>query len=181
MKKLLIILTLVWGTFISAQDQNPVTLENLFSANLNFIGAGITYERVLGDKVTTHFNASYQLVGASGGTGRDLDLIFAGNFSVGGRYYYNRERRFAKGKKLTQNAGNFWAGEFQVVPDFTITKVDRFTRYLTTYTLGAKYGLRRNIVKNLNYEAEFGLGYVFTDQDAIVFPLLEFKLQYVLF
>ncbi|WP_405250682.1 hypothetical protein [Dokdonia sp. Asnod3-C12] len=175
------IILLFCSLTVYSQEDTVAPLENLFSANLNIIGAGVTYERVLGNKFTTHFNASYQLVGVSGGSNQDVDLTFAGNLSVGGRYYYNRERRFEKGKKLTQNAGNFWAAEFQVIPDFTVATEERFARYLTTYLLGAKYGLRRNITRNLNYECEFGLGYLFTGEDATVYPLLEFKLQYVLF
>ncbi len=181
MKKFLLTVFVLWSSWITAQENTLAPLENLFSANLNIVGAGVTYERVLGNKFTTHFNASYQLVGVSGGSNQDVDLTFAGNLSVGGRYYYNRERRFEKGKKLTQNAGNFWAAEFQVIPDFTVATEERFARYLTTYLVGAKYGLRRNITRNLNYECEFGLGYLFTDEDATVYPLLEFKLQYVLF
>lgn len=181
MKKFLLTVFILWSSWITAQDNAPAPLENLFSANLNIIGAGLTYERVLSNKFTTHFNASYQLVGVSGGSNQDVDLTFAGNLSVGARYYYNRERRFEKGKKLTQNAGNFWAAEFQVIPDFTVATEEHNVRYLTTYLLGAKYGLRRNITRNLNYECEFGLGYLFTDEDATVYPLLEFKLQYVLF
>lgn len=181
MKKSLLFVFILWSTLSIAQDDTIAPLENLFSANLNIVGAGLTYERVLGNKFTTHFNASYQLVGVNGGSNQDVDLTFAGNLSVGARYYYNRERRFEKGKTLTQNAGNFWAAEFQVIPDFTVATEERFARYLTTYLVGAKYGLRRNITRNLNYECEFGLGYLFTDEDATIYPLLEFKLQYVLF
>lgn len=101
--------------------------------------------------------------------------------SVAGREYNNRERRFNKSKKLDQNAHNYLAAEFQVVPDFLILTNEQSVNYLTTYTLGAKYGLRRNITKNLNYEFEFGIGYLFTKNDNLVLPLLDFKLQYVLF
>lgn len=185
MKKFILFIMLFCALFCYAQnDEGSVpNLENLFSANINVIGAGFTYERVVGEKFTTHFNASYQLVGLSPGSGDngDIDLTFAGNFSLAGRYYYNRERRLNKGKKLTQNAGNYLAGEFQVIPDFLINTEEDFINYLTTYTVGAKYGLRRNIAKNLNYEFEFGVGYVFTERDNLVLPLLEFKLQYVLF
>lgn len=165
----------------TAQNSARPHLENLFSANINFIGAGVTYERVLGDDFTTHFSGSYQLVGLSPGPGDEVDLTFAGAFSVAGRYYYNRERRFTKDKNLTQNSGNFIAAEFQIIPDFLVQTEEQFIRYLTTYTAGLKYGLRRNIAHNLNYEFEFGAGYVFTDRDAFILPLLEFKLQYVLF
>ena len=90
MKKSLLFVFILWSTLSIAQDDTIAPLENLFSANLNIVGAGLTYERVLGNKFTTHFNASYQLVGVSGGSNQDVDLNFAGNLSVGARYYYNK-------------------------------------------------------------------------------------------
>jgi len=164
-----------------AQESEP-PLEDLFSANINLVGLGISYERAVGNDFTTFFEANYQLAGLFKGSGdNDIDYAFAGNFILGGRYYYNRTRRFEKNKKLDDNAGNYLSLRGNIVPAFTLLSNDESTTLQTTYGLGALYGLRRNITTNLNYEFEFGVSINGSKSELELFPLLQFKLQYVLF
>lgn len=82
---------------------------------------------------------------------------------------------------LDENSGNFIAAELGYASDIITLSSDDNVTINPTLLAGLKYGLRRNIVKNLNYEFDFGVGYATSSGLNTIIPLLDFKLQYILF
>lgn len=165
-------------TLVKAQNVPTPLIDNL-GVNIQLIGLSINYEKVLKDNFTV--NAAVNLQGGFFGNDSEFNYVFGTYLSAEPRYYYNRNRRAAKGKKLDENSGNFIAAELGYASDIiTISNAENIT-INPTFLVGLKYGLRRNITRNLNYEFDFGLGYARSSGNNAIIPLLDLKLQYILF
>jgi hypothetical protein len=109
-------------------------------------------------------------------------LLSTATLSLEGRYFYNRERRKEKGKKILNNSGNYLGLEIQRVPDwFTSTSNDNVS-IRTSTAIVPKIGMKRAIGNFMTFELAGGLGYEFTDQgsDGIA-VVLDLRLGFLLF
>ena len=165
---------------LSQADFKDTALQDNFGVHIGVIGAGINYEKVITDKFTLNTQLEY-----SGGfykrLGNDTEFVFASVISLEPRYYYNRDRRLKKGKSIDFNVGNFIAGDISYGPVFGSIASDDDVEVVDSFVAGIKYGLRRKIVQKLNFEFAFGLGGLFSELDTEIVPLLDLKLQYVIF
>lgn len=181
MKKTLFILVSLLATQLTVA-QNPANsdLQDNFGINLGLINVGINYEKAFGETFSVNSIFEY-----SGGfysrLGGDLEYVIASSLSVEPRYYYNRNRRQNKGKNIDFNVGNFFAGDLSYAPIFGSISSNDNVEVLDSFVAGIKYGLRRKVVQKLNFEFAFGAGALFSELDTDILPILDLKLQYVIF
>lgn len=129
---------------------------------INFLNPGVNYEKSLGKKTSIEagagfgYNASYP----------DLEMNFESGFQyvlapfvdVQGRYYYNFLKREAKGKKVSENNGNFLAMRALYTGPSAASSFERFNDH--SFTVGPTWGLQRTYNK-LNLEFSMGPIYYF--------------------
>ncbi len=177
---LTVFLLTCFGTTAYAQDVDNSLRDN-FGINVGLVTAGINYEKV----ITKDFTINTLLEYNGGFYARfegDVEYIFASTISLEPRYYNNRNRRFNKGKNISNNVGNYLAGDFSFGPVIGTISSEDNVDVIDSYTVGAKYGLRRKVIGNLNFELAFGVGRLFSKgYDPETIPLLDIKLQYILF
>lgn len=174
----IIIFLILYASKVNAQKGQNTLVDN-FGVDVHLIGLGVNYEKVVQKDFSV--NLSVNLQGGFYGNDTDFNYIFGTYISAEPRYYYNRDRRASKGKKLDENSGNFIAAELGYASDIITLSSENNVIINPTFLAGIKYGLRRNIIKNLNYEFDFGLGYATSSGVNTIIPLLDFKLQYILF
>ncbi|TVZ51871.1 hypothetical protein [Dokdonia sp. Hel_I_53] len=180
MKKLLFYYLLLSSVYGFTQDTTPPLVDN-FGINIGLINAGINYEKVLAKDFSVNTILEYN-GGFYARFGGDTEYIFASTIALEPRYYYNRDRRLRKGKNISNNVGNYLAGDFSFGPVIGTISSDDNVGVVDSYVLGVKYGLRRKIVGDLNFELAFGVGKLFSKgYDSETIPILDLKLQYILF
>ena len=154
MKKIILIALLVITQITQAQ-----TTDNL-SLKAGFIGLWGGYEKAVTEKITVVGEIGY-----IGGFYNNQYLensrssIFTLTLGLEGRYYYNFERRIEKGKNTHNNAANYFSIDAVYIPDLLTTPNNDNINVLKTFNVFAKYGIKRNISNNINYEIAFGPGY----------------------
>ncbi len=157
MKKIIILAFLGITLFSNAQEKQE--LKDLFSVEAGLIGVWINYEKTLSDKFTLNTEFGYAGGILKGTNGHSLDYLFTTIFSLEPRYYYNFNKRLEKEKNITNNSANYLAIDFSYVPDW-FTETNRQGASITSSTnIIPKWGFRRNIIQNLNFDFATGLGY----------------------
>lgn len=176
-KYLLTAIILLFAYVVYAQDK----VQDNFGVNLQLFGAGVNYEFAVGQNFTINTLVTYE-GGFFQGLDGDVNYLLTTTFGAEPRWYYNRKRRSDLGKNVNYNVGNFIAGELFYAPDLLSSSTDNNVAVDPSFAIGIKYGLRRKVVEKLHFEISFGIGQVFpTDTDSFTAPLLDIKLQYVLF
>lgn len=167
-------------SFTQTDSKSPDDLQDNFGINTGLIRAGVNYEKV----ITTSFTLNTILEYSGGFYKRfngNTQYVFASSISLEPRYYYNRERRTLKGKNTAYNVGNFVAGQLSYAPLFGTVSSDDTVEVLDSFSVGVKYGLRRKVVQKLNFEFAIGAGALFSELDTSIVPILDLKLQYIIF
>lgn len=163
-KRIITIVFVIASNLIFAQ--NTETLVDRFSIKAGIIGVSTAYEKVFNDHFTINSEISYQ-GGFFWGTRYedDFNYIFTTVLSVEPRYYYNVEKRLNKGKTLNNNAANFISANVYYVPDWLTSSNHENVDVVKTFGIIPKYGLNRNISKNINFEFAFGIGYAWGEDN----------------
>ena len=157
MGKIIVIVLMGITTFSIAQEKQK--LEDIFSVEIGLIGGWINYEKTLNEKFTLNTEFGYAGGILKGTNGHSLDYIFTTIFSLEPRYYYNFNKRLEKEKNITNNSANYLAIDFSYVPDW-FTETNRQGAGVTSsISIIPKWGFRRNIIQNLNFDFATGLGY----------------------
>ena len=157
MKKIIVLTFLGITLFSNAQEKQK--LKDLFNAEAGLIGVWINYEKTLNDKFTLNTELGYAGGVLKGTDNRSIDYIFTTIFSLEPRYYYNFNKRLEKSKNVTNNAANYFTTEFYYVPNW-LTKSNRLDASVEpNFGIIPKWGVRRNLVQNLNFDFAIGIGY----------------------
>lgn len=147
------------GVVLFSNAQEKQKLEDIFSIETGLIGIWINYEKTLSDRFTINTEFGYAGGILKGTYDRSVDYIFTSILSLEPRYYYNFGKRVEKAKNVTNNAANYFTAEFYYVPDW-LTKTNRLNAGIeSNFGIIPKYGFRRNLTQNLNFDFAVGLGY----------------------
>jgi hypothetical protein len=160
-------------------------LRTVARIDLGLQGLGISLEVPVSRKYTIEF---------SGGLGGGYDLS-DGSFSydwgllnpcaylsVNGRYYYNRDRRAAKGKSLLLNAGDY----FGVRLKYTSPEITGGGSMSDAVLANIHWGMQRPIGRKWTINGHAGIGWAYNAINSIdpsggkVYPAAEFKISYAL-
>ncbi|MDQ7960292.1 hypothetical protein [Flavobacterium lindanitolerans] len=161
MKKIYILFLFSAHT-IFAQDYSVE--KSTFSFQTGFFGFWLNNESRLSDKVTLKTEIGLDVFTQKNNDNEgsvDFDALVP-VITFEPRWYYNLEKRGAKGKNIHNNAANFIALTVSYHPDwFVITGVEN--AYLNhQVAVVPKWAMKRNIGKSdFTYELGAGLGYNF--------------------
>ncbi|MFN3782500.1 MAG: hypothetical protein ACK4R6_01160 [Spirosomataceae bacterium] len=74
------------------------------------------------------------------------------------RWYYNLDKRVAKGKNISGNSGNFLTLQTSFNPSWQIFSTESLQRTASQITVMPMWGLKRNKGKHFTFEAGAGVG-----------------------
>ncbi|MFV8281930.1 hypothetical protein ACNKXS_10325 [Christiangramia marina] len=173
MKKIIVIFLLLTG--ISANSQST---ENQFS--INFLMPSAEYELALGE------NTSLDAILGLGFGYHYSDFTDESEFGVYPnlraqyRWYYNFDKRIDKGKKVSENSGNYVAGILLLSSGEPIIGDMELRNDLSGF-VGPAWGLQRVYGSNFKLNLNLGIGYGFNDNgDGYVSPLIDIQLGFKL-
>lgn len=155
----------------SAQNSEPhSSLENVW--RVKFINPGVEYELPAGITTSFIFNAGIGYGGSYPelGRGSGFQYVIAPFIDVEFRKYYNREKRFSKGRSVRYNSGNFVSvraiGNGWAIAENVNRKDD------LDFAIGPTWGLQRNYDK-LHFLMNLGPTYYFnTIGNSGFYPLM---------
>lgn len=154
-------------------------LSSIAKIDLGFQGIGFTYEPRLSNSLTMDLSA-----GVGGGYNISEESLEyemlkpALYFSVTPKYYYNLQKRIAKGKTVLHNSGNYIGLRFTFNSPL-YNKTDIIRRSILT---NLHWGIQRAIGSRWTINSHVGIGY---SQDieydfGTIYPALDFKFSYIL-
>lgn len=163
MKKILLVGLFLFGCNAFSQTTNQFSL--------NFLIPSAEYEASVGDNSTID-----GLVGLGFGY-HDADYLDEPQFGIFPqfeaqyRYYYNFKKREEKGKKISENSGNYLAA-VGILASGDPLFGDMELRNDYSGFVGPAWGLQRIYDSNFKLNLNLGAGYGFNDYDASSFQLL---------
>lgn len=180
MKKIL--LTLACGSLFYTQAQEKkqdTNLENLAKIGFFIDHIQLGYELPLGQKYLLNFT-----VGAGGADiveTNSIEYKLASNYyglygKIQAKYYFNREKRAAKGRSLINNAGSFLG--VQTKWNNNGNKEYTNPTWLTDVHFGQQVPLGQKFL--FNYQVGLGYGKDLKTNEHLVYPSLGLNFSYVI-
>ena len=181
MKKILFALFTLNSLNVNAQD---FEIRSIPKIDIGLGGIGFGYEAKIGKQLTLDLNTGvsgrYEIYNNS------FKYIFANSFnalpaiyvSASPRYYYNHQKRLARGKNVANNSANYIGIKLKVVPHLKLPNPGAL--------LNVHWGLQRSFGKNLKwlFNTHAGMGYGgnigFGGSKGMLYPSIDFKWSYVL-
>ncbi len=155
--KTLILAALLAFSVASAQEENAA-VENASGLHIGLLGMYGHYEMRLSDQWALRAEAGFDVGFAIGWDDEDVYGLIP-TFRLEPRWYYNLPKRMAKGYSTDDNAGNFLALNTSYIPDVFIGSNPDGLTVLHEFLVIPKWGIRRNLGSQFNYEAGIGIGY----------------------
>jgi hypothetical protein len=152
-KNILAYFLILTSILIKAQN-NPSVEKSIFSFQIGTVGAWFQNETKLSNTIALRTE-----IGLETDITYKVGFFIAPEITLEPRWYYNIKKRAQKKRDISNNSANFFTVKTSFRSDvFEIsnyyTKRARNTLYIIP-----KWGIKRNIGVNFNYELGFGLGY----------------------
>lgn len=161
MKTLLTTFVLLFTISLSAQDDVTATVApSITSLQFNLGAIHLVHERGLSDKITLRLEAGIQQQFRYISPETSPSSSYYGLrpvISVGGRYYYNLDRRVEKGKRTENNSGNFFGLIARYRPDFFVYNTNENINAVDYFNATAQWGMRRQLGRHFDFEFTAGM------------------------
>lgn len=154
-KSLITLLIIILASPAFAQEAAVTT--NPIEIQTGFFGIWLNKEYKLSDQIALRTE-----VGLDADIWKRHSVGFAlvPVFTAEPRWYYNLKRRSQKGKKTTDNYGNFLSLKSSFHPDlFVISNYS--DAIVPNLSIVPTWGIRRPISESFSFEAGIGMGYIF--------------------
>lgn len=172
MRKIITAIFMLGTILLSAQNDTNEVEKSMFKVNF-LITPGIEYEVGLSKNTTLDFRLGTGLGYVKTNNNEEYGIFLTGEAAY--RYYYNFEKRASKGKNTKGNSANYVAlSTFFMGGDPIIGKIKADVDYLAQ--LGPVWGFQRTYNSGFNLGLDLGAGYVFTNTDGFVAPIVNFRL-----
>lgn len=176
MKKIIISSILLLYQFSFAQDKVSVE-KSIFGIQTGLLGIWGHNESRLSDEISlrTEIGLDAGIFGGDLNNGNGFLLSPVVVFEP--RWYYNLEKRNSKGKKISNNSGNFLTVRFSYHPDWFVISNKENIHVIPQISIIPKWGIKRTIGNHFTYETGIGIGYrkylttLYTDKDAVALDL----------
>ncbi|WP_029036450.1 hypothetical protein [Salinimicrobium xinjiangense] len=149
MKNLLLVGAILYSTIIFAQ-QAPQTNSQL---SVNLLIPSLEYEMSMGKKTTLDLNLGTGFAYRS--TNNDSGYAVFPTFHAQYRFYYNLDKRLEKGKKISENSGNYFTALAEITSGNPIFG-DLKSQADYAVFIGPAWGLQR--VYNSGFKLNINLG-----------------------
>lgn len=154
-------LTIPFLGFSQSTNKTPSVEKSFFGIQAGLFGAFVYNESKLSNNIALRTEVG-MLMGLWGGTAfPKTGIVFTPTISIEPRYYYNLERRVKKGKNITTNSANYFSLKTNYNPDFFVISNYDNVKVNSHITVVPKWGLRRSIGSNFDFEISTGLGYTY--------------------
>ena len=180
MKKLILLTSFLCFLNVTYGQKNKTdtTLSSLAKIDLGLQGIGFTYEARISNHLTTDLSAGigggYNI--AEGSIEYEL-LKPALYVSVTPKYFYNLDKRLARGKTLLYNSGNYIGARFT----FNTPVGEKTDIIRNSFLANIHWGIQRAIGGHWLFNSHIGVGYA-QDIDynfGTIYPALDLKFSYV--
>lgn len=171
------IVLLALGLLISNLSFSQST-ENQFS--LNILMPSAEYELALGDNTSLDANLGFGFGYHYSDFTDESEFGVYPNLRAQYRWYYNFDKRIEKGKKVSENSGNYVAGVLLLSSGEPLFGDMELRNDLSGF-VGPAWGLQRVYNSNFKLNLNLGIGYGFNDNgDGYVSPLIDLQLGFKL-
>lgn len=152
-----VFLAFVFAAPLSAQSTVEPVITGL---QFNLGNIAVFHERALNDRVTLRFQANLGLgiSGRSFGDNVDIDAYLTPTLRVEPRYYYNLAKREAKGKRTTNNGGNFISVKTEYQLPFFLAATNPERNLRGQVSVIPRWGIRRDLGSGWDFELGLGAG-----------------------
>lgn len=177
MNKIIFLFLCSFISFSSIAQNNSEVSKSIFS--VNFLIPSVELETRISRKTTLDLSGGIGFGLVS--TPRDgTDVGFFPVFSTQYRYYYNLDKRLRKGKKVSENSGNYLAAVGEIMSGKPIIGDLEFVNDYSA-VVGAVWGLQRYYNSGFKLDLNLGGGYGFNDIGAsYLTPVIGFKLGWLI-
>ena len=167
-----------------AQGNTDTKLHPLTKLDLGLQGAGVSFERRLGNAASIDLSAGF-------GGGYDIwshsftyvGQVFSpsGYVSITPKFFYNRLKRIAKGRSVELNGGNYIGLRIKYTTRGIAENPDAWDALL----FNIHWGLQRAIAKRWTVNTHLGIGYAIDAVDlnhvpGSFYPAMGFNFSYIL-
>lgn len=180
------IFTLLFSAFsllAVAQNNSNKPLQTFTKLNLELQGISFSAEPKVGKSSTIDFSAG---IGTGGYDIWSNDFTYValeptGFISITPKFYYNRNKRIAKGKPAELNSGNY----FGLRVKYTTKSFSENEQVRDALLFNAHWGMQRAIGKRWTCNTHFGVGYGIdatdlNNSEGSFYPALDLKFSYLL-
>ena len=151
-----------------SQDSIPADVRDV--TKVTFFDPGITYEKRIGKFQTLYAQAFLSTdiyIGYSSTLGNLSRIDFYPALGLQYRYYYNAEKRKAKGKRIAMNSMNYLSALAETNFYRETVSPDGEKELRALKVLRVAWGFQRNYPKRFSLDLSFGLGYIFWKETMI--------------
>lgn len=155
------IIALLLLAFVAMPLSAQVSVEPAMTGmQFNLSNIAVYHERALSDRATIRFQAELglEIEGTSFGENVDVDFYLTPTLRAEPRYYYNLDKRETKGKRTTNNGGNFLSLKTEYQLPFHLVKTDGDRRLRGHLSLIPRWGIRRDLGRGWDFELGLGAG-----------------------
>ena len=157
MKKIILIITILAISFAGKAQETGVE-KSMFSLQAGFLGAWINNEVRLSNEISLKSEFGLD-VGLRGCSDCETQYVLAPVLTLEPRWYYNIEKRSAKGKVIKNESANFVSLGFTYYPDWFVISNATNAYIENQIIIIPKWGIKRAISNsNFNYELGIGIG-----------------------
>ena len=133
--------------------------ESIFNIQTGLLGVWVNHEQRLTNQITLRSEIGFDGQLWGGSIYQDTNFAFQPIFSLETRWYSNIAKRQLKGKTTDNNSANFKGLQISYRPDlFVISSLDNAI-VIPDLFIAPTIGLRRPLLKVLNFEAGCALGW----------------------
>ncbi len=156
MKKQFTLFLLVTITFFGfSQEQQKASVEkSIFGIQTGFLGVWAHNECKLSNEISLRTEVGLDM----GFIDSSYETIYIPSIRLEPRWYYNLDKRIRKGRKISNNSGNFLALNMIYNPDWFLIPNKDNVNVISTLAFVPKWGIKRTVGKYFTYETGIGIG-----------------------
>jgi hypothetical protein len=162
-KALLLLLISLLSANLFSQEANPASVEkSIFGIQTGLLGVWVHNESRLSDQFALRSE-----IGLDAGFRANSNSTLIGLIPVirlEPRWYYNLDKRLAKGKKISNNSGNSLSLNLVYNPDLFVISNEKNINVISSIAFIPKWGIKRTYGKHFTFETGIGVGYSFYSQ-----------------
>lgn len=163
-KKSILLLFLISNYFLYSQKQETASVEkSIFGIQTGFFGTWVHNESKLSNQISLRSEIGLDL-GIIGNSSTN-DFLMVPSFRVEPRWYYNLDKRSAKGKNIKNNSGNFLSLTTTYNPDWFVIPEKNNLNFISSVSVIPKWAIKRTYGNHFTFETGVGVGYIFYTED----------------
>lgn len=163
MKKILFIIVLLAQVAHSQEQETASVEKSIFGIQTGFFGAWVHNESKLSNQISLRSE-----IGLDAGfvVNSSVSIFFlAPSLRVEPRWYYNLDKRLAKGKNIKNNSGNFLSLTTTYNPDWFMIPEKKNVDFISSVSVIPKWAIKRTYGNHFTFETGAGIGYIFYTED----------------